>query len=79
MTYELIFRAEAEQDLEDIQDYYNKYRLLLPTTFSLNFLKQWILLKTNLNRISPSASKLFSFYRCKGEPSYKWTSTVTKD
>ena len=24
MTYELIFRTEAERDLEDIQDYYNK-------------------------------------------------------
>jgi len=24
MTYELVFRTEAEKDLEDIQDYYNK-------------------------------------------------------
>ena len=49
MTYELVFRTEAEKDLEDIRIIIIKYLQPLPVTSSLSFLKQWILLKMNLN------------------------------
>jgi hypothetical protein len=40
MTYELIFRIEAEKDLEDIQDYYNKILPAITDKFFVEFLKR---------------------------------------
>ncbi|MGZ3943980.1 MAG: type II toxin-antitoxin system RelE/ParE family toxin [Mucilaginibacter sp.] len=37
MTYKLIFRTEAEQDLEDIQDYYNKINPTITDNFFVEF------------------------------------------
>jgi plasmid stabilization system protein ParE len=37
MTYELIFRIEAEKDLEDIQDYYNKILPAITDKFFVEF------------------------------------------
>lgn len=37
MTYDLIFRIEAERDLEDIQDYYNKILPALTDNFFIEF------------------------------------------
>lgn len=37
MTYKLIFRTEAEQDLEDIQDYYNKINPAITDNFFIEF------------------------------------------
>ncbi len=37
MTYELIFRTEAEKDLEDIQDYYNKILPSITDNFFIEF------------------------------------------
>jgi plasmid stabilization system protein ParE len=37
MTYELIFRAKAEKDLEDIQDYYNKISTKITDNFFVEF------------------------------------------
>ncbi|MGZ3777586.1 MAG: type II toxin-antitoxin system RelE/ParE family toxin [Mucilaginibacter sp.] len=37
MTYKLIFRTEAEQDLEDIQDYYNKINPIITDNFFVEF------------------------------------------
>jgi plasmid stabilization system protein ParE len=46
MNFELIFRIEAEQDLADIQDYYNKISNKITNNFlkefyyTLNFIEQ---------------------------------------
>jgi len=37
MTYVLIFRVEAERDLEDIQDYYNKISPAITDNFFVDF------------------------------------------
>jgi plasmid stabilization system protein ParE len=37
MTYKLIFRVEAEQDLEDVQDYYNEINPLITDNFFVEF------------------------------------------
>ncbi|MFI5159084.1 MAG: type II toxin-antitoxin system RelE/ParE family toxin [Sphingobacteriales bacterium] len=37
MIYELSFRAEAEKDLEDIQDYYNKILPAITDNFFVEF------------------------------------------
>jgi plasmid stabilization system protein ParE len=37
MTYSLIFRVEAEKDLEDIQDYYNKTLPSITDNFFIEF------------------------------------------
>ena len=37
MTYKLIFRSEAESDLEDIQDYYNKINPSITDSFFAEF------------------------------------------
>ena len=37
MIYEIIFRLNAEKDLEDIQDYYNKILQTLTDKFFLEF------------------------------------------
>lgn len=37
MTYKLIFRTEAENDLEDIQDYYNKINPSITDNFFVEF------------------------------------------
>ncbi len=37
MIFELIFRVEAEKDLEDIQDYYNKILPALTDRFFTEF------------------------------------------
>ena len=37
MTYDLIFRFEAERDLEDIQDYYNKILPSITENFFIEF------------------------------------------
>lgn len=37
MIYELIFRTEAENDLEDIQDYYNKISPSITDNFFAEF------------------------------------------
>lgn len=37
MTYKLIFRTEAEKDLEEIQDYYNK----ISSSITSNFFKEF--------------------------------------
>jgi plasmid stabilization system protein ParE len=37
MTYKLVFRAEAESDQEDIQDYYNKINPSITDNFFVEF------------------------------------------
>lgn len=37
MSYEIIFRIEAKQDLEDIQDYYNKISPVITDNFFIEF------------------------------------------
>jgi plasmid stabilization system protein ParE len=37
MSYDLIFRIEAEKDLEDIQDYYNKISPTITDNFFIEF------------------------------------------
>jgi len=37
MIYELVFRVEAEKDLEDIQDYYNKILPAITDNFFMEF------------------------------------------
>jgi len=37
MTYDLVFRTEAEKDLEDIQDYYNKISPVITDNFFVEF------------------------------------------
>jgi hypothetical protein len=37
MNYELIFRIQAEKDLEDIQDYYNAVNLKITDNFFAEF------------------------------------------
>jgi len=37
MNYKLVFRAEAEQDLVDIQDYYNKINPAITDNFFIEF------------------------------------------
>ncbi len=37
MTYDLVFRIEAERDLEDIQDYYNKILPAITNNFFTEF------------------------------------------
>ena len=39
MIHELIFRAKAEQDLVDIQDYYNKILPSITDNFFIEFFK----------------------------------------
>jgi len=37
MKYKLVFRIEAEKDLEDIQDYYNKINPAITDNFFIEF------------------------------------------
>lgn len=37
MTYELLFRAEAKRDLEEIRDYYNKIASSITDNFFIEF------------------------------------------
>ncbi|MFI5160606.1 MAG: type II toxin-antitoxin system RelE/ParE family toxin [Sphingobacteriales bacterium] len=37
MNYKLVFRIEAEKDLEDIQDYYNKINPTITDNFFIEF------------------------------------------
>ena len=37
MTYDLVFRIEAEKDLQDIQDYYNKILPSITDNFFVEF------------------------------------------
>jgi hypothetical protein len=39
MIFEIVFRIEAEKDLEDIQDYYNKILPTITDKFFWSFLK----------------------------------------